>query len=82
MGGLYALPKFFIFVYMNFAQYLRSIAKDPEKWDKKQEEGAEKNKVRFNIGGQSGFKWKKHSQNKTWIENGNIVRDKKAKRIK
>lgn len=67
---------------MNFAQYLRSIAKDPEEWDKKQEEGAEKNQVRFNIGGQSGFKWKKHSQNKTWIENGKVVKDKKERRIK
>jgi len=48
MGGLRALPKFFI----------------------------------FNIGGQSGFKWRKHSQNKTWIENGNIIKESKGKRIK
>ena len=67
---------------MNFAQYLRSIAKDPKEWDKKQEEGANKNKVRFNIGGQSGFKWRKHSQNKTWIENGNLRKESKGKRIK
>ena len=71
-----------LYLYMNFAQYLRSIAKDPEKWDKKQTEGAEKNQVRFNIGGQSGFKWRKHSQNKTWIEDGNLIKENKGKRIK
>jgi len=71
-----------LYLYMNFAQYLRSIAKDPEEWDKKQKEGAEKNKVRFNIGGQSGFKWRNHSQNKTWIENGNLIKESKGKRIK
>ena len=70
-----------LYLYMNFAQYLRSIAKDPEEWDK-QKEGAEKNKVRFNIGGQSGFKWRNHSQNKTWIENGNLIKESKGKRIK
>ena len=29
-------------------------------------------KKRFHIGGQSGFKWVKTSQNKTWINNGNV----------
>ena len=50
---------------MNFINFLKSIAKDPEAWEKKQVENAEKNKVRFNIGGQSGFKWKTESANKT-----------------
>lgn len=66
---------------MNFINFLKSIAKDPEAWEKKQAENAEKNKVRFNIGGQSGFKWKTESSNKTWIENGKVVRDKKGKTI-
>ena len=35
----------------------------------------------FSIGGRSGFKWKTESANKTWIENGKIVRDKKGKKI-
>ena len=66
---------------MNFIDFLKSIAKDPEAWEKKQVENAEKNKVRFNIGGQSGFKWKTESANKTWIENGKVVRDRKGKII-
>jgi len=66
---------------MNFIDFLKSIAKDPEAWEKKQVENAEKNKVRFNIGGQSGFKWKTESANKTWIENGKVVRDRKGKTI-
>jgi len=66
---------------MNFINFLKSIAKDPEAWEKKQVENAEKNKVRFNIGGQSGFKWKTESANKTWIENGKVVRDRKGKTI-
>ena len=35
----------------------------------------------FSIGGKSGFKWKTESANKTWIENGNIVKEKKGKSI-
>ena len=66
---------------MNFINFLKSIAKDPEAWEKKQVENAEKNKVRFNIGGQSGFKWKTESANKTWIENGKVVRERKGKTI-
>jgi len=66
---------------MNLVQFLKSIAKDPEAWEKKQVENANKNKVRFNIGGQSGFKWKTESSNKTWIENGKVVRDRKGKTI-
>lgn len=66
---------------MNFINFLKSIAKDPEAWEKKQVENANKNKVRFNIGGQSGFKWKTESANKTWIENGKVVRDRKGKTI-
>ena len=66
---------------MNLVQFLKSIAKDPEAWEKKQVENANKNRVRFNIGGQSGFKWKTESSNKTWIENGKVVRDRKGKTI-
>ena len=35
----------------------------------------------FSIGGRSGFKWKKESSNKTWIENGNVVKERKGKRV-
>ena len=35
----------------------------------------------FSIGGKSGFKWRTESANKTWIENGNIIKEKKGKRI-
>ncbi len=66
---------------MNLIQFLKSIAKDPEAWEKKQVENANKNQVRFNIGGQSGFKWKTESANKTWVENGKVVRDRKGKTI-
>ena len=35
----------------------------------------------FSIGGKSGFKWKTESSNKTWIENGKIVKEKRGKTI-
>ena len=35
----------------------------------------------FSIGGKSGFKWKKESANKTWIENGKIVKEKRGRSI-
>ena len=35
-------------------------------------------KKRFHIGGQSGFKWVKTSQNKTWINNGKVHKYKKG----
>ena len=35
----------------------------------------------FSIGGRSGFKWKTESANKTWIENGKIVKERKGKSI-
>ena len=35
----------------------------------------------FSIGNRSGFKWKTESANKTWIENGKIVKEKKGKEI-
>jgi len=35
----------------------------------------------FSIGNRSGFKWKTESANKTWIENGKIVKDKRGKKI-
>ena len=48
---------------------------------KEGEELSEPKETRFHIGGQSGFKWLKKSANKTWIENGKIVKEKKGKRI-
>ena len=33
---------------------------------------------RFHIGGQSGFKWRSKSSNKTWIENGKIKKYKEG----
>ena len=35
----------------------------------------------FSIGGKSGFKWKTESANKTWIENGKIVKEKKGGKV-
>jgi len=35
----------------------------------------------FSIGGRSGFKWKTESANKTWLENGNIVKERRGKKI-
>ena len=35
----------------------------------------------FSIGGKSGFKWKTESANKTWIENGNIIKERKGKKV-
>jgi len=65
----------------NFIDYLRDLSGDPD-YTKKQAKKYEKSrKERFIIGGQSGFKWKTESANKTWIENGNIVKEKKGKTI-
>ena len=36
---------------------------------------------RYHIRGQSGFKWVKSSQNKTWIENGRVKRYKKGGKV-
>ena len=67
---------------MNLVQFLRDLSGDPEEFDKKAKEEHEKyKKERFIIGGQSGFKWKTESANKTWIEGDKIVRDKKGKTI-
>ena len=41
-----------------------------------------KGKQVFSIGNRSGFKWAKQSSNKTWIEDGNVIREKKGKRVK
>ena len=66
----------------NFIDFLRELSGDPEEFDRKANEKLEKQrKKRFNIGGKSGFKWKTESANKTWIENGNIVKEKKGKSI-
>ena len=67
---------------MNLVQFLRDLSGNPEEFDRKAKEEHEKSKKeRFIIGGQSGFKWLTKSANKTWIENGKIVRDKKGKAI-
>ena len=29
----------------------------------------------------SGFKWAKQSSNKTWIEDGNVIREKRGKKV-
>ena len=67
---------------MNLVQFLRDLSGDPEEFDRKAEKEYKDSKKRvFNIGGQSGFKWKTESANKTWIEDGKIVKDKKGKTI-
>ena len=48
---------------------------------KEQDLVKESKKQVFSIGGRSGFKWKTESANKTWIENGRVVKDRKGKRI-
>ena len=48
---------------------------------KEGEELSELKETRFHIGGQSGFKWLKKSANKTWIENGKIVKDKRGRNL-
>ena len=66
----------------NFIDFLRDLSGDPEEFDRKTEDKLKNSKRRvFNIGGQSGFKWKTESANKTWIEGDKIVRDKKGKTI-
>ena len=64
---------------MNLGQYLKSL--DPEGFKKRVKREEESKKERFFIGGQSGFKWSKRSSNKTWIENGNIIKEKKGKEL-
>ena len=67
---------------MNLVQFLRDLSGDPEEFDRKAEKEYKDSKKRvFNIGGQSGFKWKTESANKTWIENGKVVKEKKGKTI-
>jgi len=67
---------------MNLVQFLRDLSGDPEEFDRKAKEKHKKSKKeRFIIGGQSGFKWKTESANKTWIENGKVVKEKKGKTI-
>ena len=66
----------------NYIDFLRDLSGDPEEFDKKAEEKLKNSERRvFNIGGQSGFRWLNESANKTWIENGKIVKDKKGKTI-
>ena len=40
-----------------------------------------KDKKRFYIGGQSGFKWRTESANKTWVENVRIIKENKGKKL-
>ena len=63
----------------NFIDFLNSL--DPDFSEKESERYKKSKKVRFNIGGQSGFKWKTESANKTWLENGKIIKEKKGKKI-
>ena len=63
----------------NFIDFLESLNPGYKKRKSKEYEKSKKN--RFNIGGQSGFKWKTESANKTWLENGKIVKEKKGKTI-
>jgi len=66
----------------NFIDFLRDLSGDPEEFDRKTEKKLKNSNRRvFNIGGQSGFKWKTESANKTWIENSNIVKERKGKTI-
>ena len=66
----------------NFIDFLRDLSGDAEEFDRKTEEKLKNSERRvFNIGGQSGFKWLTKSANRTWIENGKIVKDKKGKTI-
>ena len=63
----------------NFIDFLNSIK--PGYTDRASKEYEKSKKNRFNIGGQSGFKWKTESANKTWIESGKIIKEKKGKTI-
>ena len=66
----------------NFIDFLADLSGDREEYLKKKSDEYDKSKKeRFNIGGQSGFKWKTESANKTWIESGKIIREKKGKKI-
>ena len=64
---------------MNLYQYLKTV--DPEGMEKQIERAKKRDKEKFYIGGQSGFKWNTHSGNKTWIENGKIVKENKGKKL-
>jgi hypothetical protein len=63
----------------NFIDFLNSLDSDYTK--KASEEYDKSKKERFNIGGQSGFKWKTESANKTWIEGDKIIKEKSGKTI-
>ena len=65
----------------NFIDFLKDLSGDPDYTKKEAEKYEKSKKERFIIGGQSGFKWKTESANKTWIEDGKIVKDKKGKTI-
>ena len=63
----------------NFIDFLNSL--NPDYTKNASEEYEKSKKERFNIGGQSGFKWKTESANKTWVENGRIIKENKGKKL-
>ena len=65
----------------NFIDFLADLSEDPDYIKKKAEEYDKSKKDRFNIGGQTGFKWKTESANKTRIEGDKLIKEKKGKTI-
>ena len=66
----------------NFMDFLADLSGDPKGYTKKKaKEYDESKKDRFNIGGQSGFKWKTESANKTWVEGNTLIKEKSGKKI-
>ena len=66
----------------NFMDFLADLSGDPEEYKKKEVKKYEESKKdRFNIGGQSGFKWKTESANKTWVEGNTLIKEKSGKKI-
>ena len=63
----------------NFIEFLEGL--EPGYTDRTCKEYEKSKKNRFNIGGKSSFKWKTESANKTWIEDGNIIKERKGKTI-
>ena len=63
----------------NFIDFLNTLNPDYTKNASEEYEKSKKN--RFNIGGNSGFKWKTTSANKTWIEGDKLIKEKTGKTI-
>tara|TARA_R110000824_G_scaffold44054_10_gene128482 strand:+ start:138 stop:374 length:237 start_codon:yes stop_codon:yes gene_type:complete len=64
---------------MNFIDFLNNL--NPGHTKRAAKEYDKSKKDRFNIGGQSGFKWKTESANKTWVEGNTLVKENKGKTI-